>query len=235
MRLGELLESKVVTVNGKELGEAHDILMVQNGPQQGAFGAALRVLGLQVGTWSIGSRLGYGGGKMKGPWAIRAYFDWRHRDALYVPWSEVRAIEPDRIVVASSEPGHGPDSGPGRLVNAGLELLDAQMIDVDGLMAGKVDDVQLETPEDGGPPFATAILSGPAALGRRMGGRSGRWLESVHRRLHPDADPGPAEVGFGVVKKLGNHLDLIVSKHDLPVAEVERWIRDRFISRIPGA
>jgi sporulation protein YlmC with PRC-barrel domain len=235
MRLGELMESNVVTVGGKELGETHDVLMIQDGPQQGVFGPALRVLGLQLGAWSIGSRLGYARSEMRGPWAIRAFFEWRHRDALYVPWSEVRAIEPDRIVVAGAEPGHGPDSGPGRLVNAGLELLDAQMIDVEGMMAGKVDDVELEMPEDGGPPFAPAILSGPAALGRRIGGRYGRWLESVHRRLHPDAEPEPARVGFGVVKKLGNHLDLIVSKDDLQVTEVERWIRELVIGRIPGA
>jgi hypothetical protein len=58
----------------------------------------------------------------------------------------------------------------GRIFEAGLQLLDRQLIDKDGKHAGKVDDLQLEFPPDGGgPPVVTAILAGPGALSRRRG------------------------------------------------------------------
>ena len=56
----------------------------------------------------------------------------------------------------------------GRILEAGLHLLDRQLIDRDGRLAGKVDDLELEVPEGGGPPVVTAILAGPGALSRRV-------------------------------------------------------------------
>jgi hypothetical protein len=58
----------------------------------------------------------------------------------------------------------------GRVLEAGLHLLDRQLIDADGRLAGKVDDLELEIPSGGGPPVVTAILSGPGALSRRLVG-----------------------------------------------------------------
>jgi hypothetical protein len=70
-------------------------------------------------------------------------------------------------------------------------LLDRQIFDADGLPAGKVDDLELTLPEDGGPPVLTAILTGPLALGPRIGGRLGQWWAAAGRRLRPDDDPHP--------------------------------------------
>lgn len=124
----------------------------------------------------------------------------------------------------------------GRLVDAGLMLLDRQIVDKDGKMAGNVDDLELTFPEEGtGPPIVTAIYAGPGALARRIGGRLGEWIESVHTRLHPNEQPGPARIPFGVVKRFDNHVELAVSKDDLDVSMFERWVRERIIDRIPGA
>jgi hypothetical protein len=60
----------------------------------------------------------------------------------------------------------------GRVLEAGLHLLDRQLVDADGRLAGKVDDLELEFPEGGGPPVVTAILAGPGALSRRSGSRA---------------------------------------------------------------
>jgi hypothetical protein len=127
-------------------------------------------------------------------------------------------------------------TGGGNVMHAGLEVLDRQILDKDGLMAGKVDDLELVFPEGGnGAPYVVAILSGPGALGRRIGGRLGSWLESVHIRLHPEEQPGPASVPFSIVKRVNSHVELTVSRERLDSNRLERWVRDNIIRPIPGA
>jgi hypothetical protein len=63
-------------------------------------------------------------------------------------------------------------------IDGALHLLDRQLIDSEGRMLGKVDDVELEETDDG--VVVSALLTGPAALLGRLGGRldgrvSGFW------------------------------------------------------------
>jgi sporulation protein YlmC with PRC-barrel domain len=126
--------------------------------------------------------------------------------------------------------------GGGRVIDAGLQLLDRQILDSEGRMAGNVDDLEFTFPKDGrGAPIVTAIYAGPGALARRIGGRLGSWIESVHARLHPHEQPGPARIPFGVVKRIDNHIELSVPKDDLEIERFERWVRERIIDKIPGA
>jgi hypothetical protein len=122
----------------------------------------------------------------------------------------------------------------GRVLEAGLHLLDRQLVDSDGRLAGKVDDLELELPEGGGPPLVTAILAGPGALSRRIGGRFGAWLESVANRLRGE-DRRPARVSFAVVKRLGSAVELSVPKAELETDRLESWTRDHLIGKLPGA
>ena len=46
----------------------------------------------------------------------------------------------------------------GRVLEAGLQLLDRQLVDRYGRLAGKVDDLELELPEGGGPPLVTGYV-----------------------------------------------------------------------------
>jgi sporulation protein YlmC with PRC-barrel domain len=57
-----------------------------------------------------------------------------------------------------------------------LHLLDRQLLDCDGKFLGKVDDVELTPDESTGHLVITALLTGPAALLDRFGGRLGRVL-----------------------------------------------------------
>jgi sporulation protein YlmC with PRC-barrel domain len=123
----------------------------------------------------------------------------------------------------------------GRTLEAGLHLLDRQLIDKDGRLAGKVDDLELELPEGGGPPVVTAILSGPGALSRRLGGRLGAWLEALANRVREGEDRHPARVPFGLVKRIGSAVDLSVAKAELETNRLEAWTRDHLIGRLPGA
>jgi sporulation protein YlmC with PRC-barrel domain len=123
----------------------------------------------------------------------------------------------------------------GRTLEAGLHLLDRQLIDKDGRLAGKVDDLELEFPSGGGPPTVTAILAGPGALSRRIGGRFGAWLEAVANRLRDGDDQHPARVSFAVVKRIGSAIDLSVAKTELETDRLEAWTRDHLIGNLPGA
>ncbi len=123
----------------------------------------------------------------------------------------------------------------GRVLEAGLHLLDRQLVDRDGRLAGKVDDLELTVPDGGGPPLVTAILAGPGALSRRVGGRFGAWLEAVANRLRDGDARRPARVAFGVVKRIGSAVELSVPRAELETYRLEAWTRDHLIGRLPGA
>jgi uncharacterized protein YrrD len=105
MRLSDLLERPVVGRDGRDLGQVHDLHLVQDGPLQANEQAALRVHGMVVGRRALATRLGYAGagherrGTVEGPALLRHLVLWLHRHARYVPWDDVVEIRPDRIVV----------------------------------------------------------------------------------------------------------------------------------------
>ena len=123
----------------------------------------------------------------------------------------------------------------GRILEAALQLLDRQLVDKDGRLAGKVDDLELTFPDGGGPPLVTAILAGPGALSRRVGGRLGAWLEAVANRLREGDDRRPARVPFSAVTEIGSAIRLRVVKAELETDRLEAWTRDRIIGKLPGA
>ena len=80
--------------------------------------------------------------------------------------------------------------GAGRQVWAVLELLDRQLVDREGRLVGKVDDVEFELPDDpGGLPRVTALLAGLGALANHIGGDTGAALAAAERRLAERARP----------------------------------------------
>ena len=58
-----------------------------------------------------------------------------------------------------------PKAVPGKQYDAALHLLDRQLLDPDGELVGKVDDLELS--EQDGDLVVSAILTGPAALGNK--------------------------------------------------------------------
>jgi hypothetical protein len=122
----------------------------------------------------------------------------------------------------------------GRVLHAGLHLLDRQLIDREGLHSGKVDDLELETLDDG-TTIVTALLCGPGAMANRLGGRLGNFVGRVHKRLHHAEDPDPGRVGFDAVREVGSAIQLGVDKSSLEADVGERWTRDHIIRKIPGA
>jgi hypothetical protein len=121
-----------------------------------------------------------------------------------------------------------------RRLDAALEVLDHQLIDRDGRLVGKVDDLEL-TRRDDGRLVVTAILSGPGALGPRLPGVLGRCVQAVWRRLHDSDDPQPARIPSTAITDIGSAVRLSTARADLANQALENWARTRIVGKLPGA
>jgi sporulation protein YlmC with PRC-barrel domain len=238
MRLGDLIDAQLLDSDGARIGRIGDVWMTQDGPPIGPFGAALRVDTLVVGRFGLASRAGYDRPHVRAPAPIARYL---RRTAAHRPvarWSQVAAIEQGRVHLRVrfddlDRPETVDQPTAGRRISAGLSLLDRQIVDPHGRMAGKVDDLRLEFRESG-PPVVTDILAGPGALARRIGGRTGEWIAGVHARLH-GGSRDPAAISFGVVGEIDDHVTVIVAREELGTYEFEAWVADHVIRKIPGS
>jgi sporulation protein YlmC with PRC-barrel domain len=116
----------------------------------------------------------------------------------------------------------------------GFELLDRQIVDLDGALVGKVDDVELALDEDG-TPYVVALLVGPLALGPRLGGFLGRFIAGLAELLHTGERPGPIRIAYDHVARVGSAVDLSIRRELLPEPALETWLREHVICKIPGA
>lgn len=122
----------------------------------------------------------------------------------------------------------------GRTLDLHLHLLDRQVIDRDGLFVCKIDDLELVI-DEAGRPYVTAILIGPRALGPRLGGRLGRWMTAIGRRLSEGQREQPPRIEFAQITEIGSAITLARRRDELQVTPLEAWVDSRIISRIPGS
>lgn len=121
-----------------------------------------------------------------------------------------------------------------RLIEVKQQLLDRQVVDENGRMVAKVDDLELATRSDG-TLEVTAILTGPGALGPRLGGAVGAIATAVWARLSGRDPDDPRRIGIDLVTEVTTVVTLGVSRRDLDVDGFEDWARERVIEAIPGA
>ncbi len=127
-------------------------------------------------------------------------------------------------------------SHAGREVWAVLELLDRQLVDRDGRLVGKVDDVEFAIDDEPDAlPHVTALLSGLGALANHIGGDTGAALAAAERRLAERRDRQPARVDIATVTDVASAIELDAEGEDLDTNRGERWVRDVIIDKIPGA
>ncbi|WP_433532655.1 hypothetical protein ACQPYA_11865 [Micromonospora sp. CA-263727] len=119
-------------------------------------------------------------------------------------------------------------------IQVGRELLDRQLVDADGRLVGKVDDVEFALDADGVPCLRT-LLSGPGALGSRVGGRLGRMLVLTAERFVTDRPMAPLRIPYALVTRVDSAVWLRVRAEELGISPVEEWLRRNLIDRIPGA
>jgi hypothetical protein len=130
----------------------------------------------------------------------------------------------------------GESRKAGREVWAVLELLDRQLVDREGRLVGKVDDVEFELPDDpDGLPRVAALLAGLGALANHIGGDTGQALAAAERRLAARRDRQPSRVDAALVREMGSAIELDADAEDLDTNRAERWTRDVIIDKIPGA
>jgi sporulation protein YlmC with PRC-barrel domain len=124
----------------------------------------------------------------------------------------------------------------GRVIHAGLQLLDRQLVDRDGQLCGKVDDLELTEPDDAGRVFVDAVLSGPGALLSRTGHvRLGGWLRRLAAVAFPAERHDPVRIPFGRVADIGDHVTLSMDRDEVATFATERWVRQHVIGHIPGS
>lgn len=119
-----------------------------------------------------------------------------------------------------------------RAIDAHLELMDRQILDNDGMMIGKVDDVELEQRDDGRI-YVTGFLCGPGALGPRFTGAMGSVIRDTWSRLSGRSEP--ARVDWSEVASVESAVKLGVSRRTAAVDGFEDWMREHVIAAIPGA
>ena len=109
-------------------------------------------------------------------------------------------------------------------LDAVLHLLDRQVVDVEGRLVCKVDDVEL-TVFDDGVLGVTGLLSGPAALVPRLGDDgAGRRLHDFWRRLGtaPADHDDPYRIDLELVARLGSAVELNVPVDGVLVRQGQR-------------
>ena len=122
----------------------------------------------------------------------------------------------------------------GRVLYAGLELLDHQLRDRSGRLCGNVDDLELERSSDTGELYVTALVAGPGALLQRMGRRRlGGWAERTNRLVN-DPERDRNLIPLALAARIGPNIDLAVDAEDLATFDTERWVRDHVIGHLPG-
>jgi sporulation protein YlmC with PRC-barrel domain len=124
------------------------------------------------------------------------------------------------------------DESTNQDLHANLELLDRQVVTLEGRMVGKIDDLEIDVTAD--PPVVGAILMGPQAWGPRFPGLFGRFVVSLHKRMHEDPDPQPYRIPASHITDISTAVEVA---HEAPEAErgMGLWVREQFIDRIPGS
>jgi sporulation protein YlmC with PRC-barrel domain len=119
-------------------------------------------------------------------------------------------------------------------VDIHLKLMDRQVVDRDGRLVCKVDDLELQPGPDG-VPVVTAILVGPRALGPRLGGRLGRWVTALASRFADSPGDDPLRIPFGAVTDVHSAVDVDRSRDELAVDPLEGWVDRHLVARLPGS
>jgi len=116
----------------------------------------------------------------------------------------------------------------------GFDLLDRQILDSEGLPVGNVDDIELAVGEDG-VLSVTALLVGAQVWGTRLGGRLGDTIAGMAARMQRRTPAGPIRIPIDQVRETGAAVTLAISRDLLVEPELETWLREHVIVRIPGA
>lgn len=114
------------------------------------------------------------------------------------------------------------------------DLLDRQVVDTEGKLVCKVDDVEFGAGEDGSQ-HLTGILVGAAALAPRLGGTIESIVMGLRARITGRFEISPGRIDWAVVDHIDTAVHLLVRRGSLGIAPLEDSAREHVIDKLPGA
>jgi sporulation protein YlmC with PRC-barrel domain len=120
------------------------------------------------------------------------------------------------------------------LIGLVRDVLDNQLVGRGGARIGKVDDIALAVPDDGGPPCVECLEVGGIAPARRFGTPLRQLLAWAARRWgvrHGE----PYCIPWRAVRSIGPEIEMDVDDRDTPGYAWEQRVLHHIIGRIPGA
>jgi hypothetical protein len=97
---------------------------------------------------------------------------------------------------------------------------------------GRVDDLEFD---DADPPTLTAVLVGAPALAGRFSCRLRGWIRAAYTRLDEVRGGEPIRIPIDDVLDVNGRVDVGVSRDEVGIGPLDRWIVVVAIGRIPGA
>ena len=111
------------------------------------------------------------------------------------------------------------------------DILDTQVLDREKRALGKVDGVGLEL-RDGAPPRVAYLEIGAVTAWARLGPRCARWATRLASRWQGEAHP--YRFPWSRVRDSGIDIEIDADAERAPPLDLERWLRDKVVKRIPG-
>jgi sporulation protein YlmC with PRC-barrel domain len=113
------------------------------------------------------------------------------------------------------------------------DVLDKEILDADGLKAGKVDDIVLEL-RDGEPPLVRAIVTGQG-LGQIGGAISAAsaWLGRV--LLGPELGDAAVEIGWQHITRIDVTVHIDLKREQAGLQRVDEAVWERWVKHLPLA
>ena len=113
------------------------------------------------------------------------------------------------------------------------DLLDKPVLDEGRRNVGRVDGVVIEL-RRGGPPVVSAFEIGGRVLTRRLHPRFASWAVALGKRW-PALANGVTRFSMRDVRTTGITVSVKCDGRPTPALAWENWLRERVVSRIPGA
>jgi hypothetical protein len=125
------------------------------------------------------------------------------------------------------------------MMDLGKHVVDKELLDCNGLRAGKADDLLLDIGQpraDGTLPFpeVEAIITGPMALSIDLP-RPAQWVTRLIYRLLGVAHPEPVTIDWDHVVAIDVVAHLDIDRERAGLMELANAVNRRFIGRLPGA
>lgn len=121
----------------------------------------------------------------------------------------------------------------------GKHVVDKDILDKNGVRAGKVDDLLLDFGEPGADgrlpdPVVEAIITGPMTLSRYLW----RWVGALARsfyRLCGLKDPRPTQIPWRAVTEINVVVYVDINRDETSIVQLQQAAERRFIDRLPGS